>query len=164
MEHCYQEKSVNNLSVNKNSDTPIVYRAGSVIFNAGQLTKFLYLVKKGEIRLVKSSGHHLNVLKICREKEILNEVSIITSKPTGYAAIAKSDVELILIDQKDILEVMTSGPEWIPDMFKTLCERLKATQEIIEEHQLLSGELNKDLILSKDEELALMSVLKSQLV
>ena len=79
-------------------------------------------------------------------------MSIITGKPTEYAAIAKTDIELVLVDQKDIHSVMHSGPAWIPEIFETLCERLKSTQDIIDEHQLMSGEKNPEFILSKDDE------------
>ena len=155
---------MSNLSAVKNSDAPVNYKSGSIIFNQGQLTKFLYIVKKGEVRFVKINGHHLNVVRLCHEKDILNEVSILTSKPTEYAAIAKTDVELILVDQKDILAAMKNLPELIMDMFNTLCERFKSTQDIIVEHQLLVGEVNKDLLLTKDEESAILASIKAQVV
>lgn len=136
----------------KGTDAPIFFKAGSVIFGQGQGSKYLYIIKKGQVRLIKVNGQKLSVIKLCKEKEILNEVSVITSKPTEFAAIAKSDVELVLVEQKDIQSVIKSGPTWIPEIFETLCERLKSTQDIIDEHQLISGEKNPEVILSKEEE------------
>lgn len=145
--------------IGKNTDAPILFKAGSVIFEQGQASKYLYIIKRGQVRLIKVNGQKLSVLKLCKEKEILNEVSVITSKPTEFAAIAKSDVELVLVEQKDIESVINSGPSWIPEIFETLCERLKSTQDIIDEHQLTSGEKNPEVILSKEEEKKYLQVL-----
>lgn len=143
---------MSNLPLGKSTDSPIPFKAGSVIFVQGEPSKYLYLVKKGQLLLVKTSGNHLSVIKLCKEKEILNEISVLTNKPTEYAAIAKSDVELVLVDQKDILSIIKAGPSWIPEMFETLCERLKSTEDIIQEHNLRAGEKSTDTILSKEDE------------
>lgn len=148
-----------NLPLGKGTDSPIPFKAGSVIFAEGEASKYLYLLKKGQVRLLKKNGQHLAVLKMCKEKEILNEISVLTNKPTEFSAIAKTDIELVLVDQKDILSVIKGGPSWIPEIFATLCERLLATYEIIEEHHLMAGDLNADLILSKDDEKKYLSAL-----
>lgn len=142
---------MNNISANKGVDAPIHYKAGTVIFSQGTKSKYLYLVKKGEVRLIKAKGQNLNAIELCGEKQILNEVAILTNQPNEFAAIAKTDVELVLVEQKDILSVIKNSPKWIPEIFETLCERLKHTQEMIEEHNLT---IDKDprLVISKDDE------------
>jgi CRP-like cAMP-binding protein len=134
------------------TDSPLMYKAGSVIFGQGQNSKYLYLLKKGQVRLLKVNGQKLSIIQVCNEQDILNEVSVLTNQPTEYAAIAKSDVELVIVDHKDVQAIMKSGPEWIPEIFETLCERLKHTQDFIEEHQLLSGEKDPNFVLSKEDE------------
>ena len=140
---------MNNLS--KGVDAPVLYKAGTIIFAQGRPSKYLYLVKRGEVRLVKFKGNSLTCIELCSEKEILNEVAILTNKPNELTAIAKTDVELVLVDQKDILSVIKNSPTWIPEIFETLCERLKHTQEMIEEHNL-AAEKDPRLLLNKDEE------------
>ncbi len=139
-----------NTSFTKNAS--VTYQKGAALFTQGESLKYLYLVKKGEVHLLKIHGQRLFIIKTCKEKEILNEVSILTNATVNFAAIAKTDVELVLIEQQDILSVINSGPAWIPEILKTLCERLKSTQDIIDDHNLLSGEKNSDMILSKDDE------------
>lgn len=141
-----------NLPLGKSTDGPVKLPADTVIFSQGSPSKYLYILKKGEVRLLKASGTHLHVFQICKEKEILNEVSVLTAKPTEFAAIAKTEVELVLVEQKDILNVIKTCPEWVPEMFETLCERLKATQDIIDEHKLQVNEKNSNTVLTKEEE------------
>lgn len=142
---------MSNLLVNKEPDAPVLFKAGTVIFAQGKPSKYLYLVKKGEVRLMKNKGQGLNVIQICGEREILNEVAVLTNKPNDLTAIAKTDVELVLVDQKEILSVINGSPKWIPDIFETLCERLKHTQDMINEHHL-EQEKDPRLLLSKEDE------------
>lgn len=141
-----------NLPLGKTTDAPFVFKAGTVIFPENEVSRFLFILKKGEVRLLNVNGQHITVSKICHDKDILNEVSVLTNKPTEFAAIAKTDIELVLIEKKDIQEIIKNGPEWIPQIFATLCDRLEATNEIITEHKLMSGEQNAELKLTKDEE------------
>jgi CRP-like cAMP-binding protein len=138
-------------NISSGTDAPILFKAGTVIFSQGKSSKFLYLVKKGEVRLVKFKGQSLIGIQLCGEREILNEVAILTSKANELTAIAKTDVELVLVDQKEILSVIKNSPKWIPEIFETLCERLQHSQSMIEEHNL-SAEKDPRLIISKDEE------------
>lgn len=142
---------MSNLSANKGVDAPILFKAGTVIFAQGKSSKYLYLVKKGEVRLMKTKGNGLNVIQVCGEKDILNEVAVLTNKPNDLTAIAKTDVELVLVDQKEILSVIKNSPKWIPDIFETLCERLKHTQDMINEHNL-DQEKDARLLLNKEDE------------
>ena len=151
---------MSNLSAVRSIDATIFFKAGTVIFGQGQNSKYLYLLKKGQVRLVKLNGQKLSVVKLCKESEILNEVSVLTSKPTEYAAITKTDVEVVLVEQKDIQAVIKASPSWVPEIFETLCERLKSTQDFIDEHQLLSGEKNPDVILSKEDEQKCLKAIK----
>lgn len=125
-----------NLSGAKDTNAPVFFKAGSVIFAQGKPSKYLYLVKRGEVRLIKFKGQNLSAIHLCVEKDILNEVAILTNTPNELTAIAKTDVELVLVDQKDVLAVIKNSPSWVPEIFQTLCERLKHTQEMIEEHNL----------------------------
>lgn len=142
---------MSNLSVNT-AERPVVFRAGAVIFTQGKSSKHLYLVKSGQVRLMKFNGQRLYAFELCEAGSILNEVSVLMNEPNQFVAIAKTDTELILVEQKDISNIIKGGPSWIPDIFKTLCERLKATQEMIEEHNLSVGEKDPSLIISKEDE------------
>lgn len=151
MEQSSQERFMNDFSVSKDTDAPIFLKAGTVIFAQGKSTKYLYLIKKGEVRMLKYKGHGLDVIQIYSEKEILNEVAILTNEVSEFTAIAKTDVELVRIDQNEIITIINSSPKWIPNVFEMLCERLKQTQEIINKHSL---DLEKDprLLLNKEDE------------
>ncbi len=160
MEQSSQEELMNDLSAGKGLDSPVLFRAGTVVFAQGRMSKYLYLVKKGEVALVRPKGSGLDIIQICSAKEILNEVAVLTNKPNDFTAIAKTDVELVLIDQKEIISVIENSPKWIPDIFQTLCERLKLTQEMIAEHNL-GAEKDARLLITKEDEVKYLAALKN---
>ncbi len=141
-----------NLPLGKSLESPIQFKAGTVLFAEGEMSKYLFMIKTGEVRILKTNGKHLNVVKVCKEKEILNEVDILTQQPSAFSAIAKTDIELVLVDQKDILSVIKASPSWVPEILNTLCSRLASTLDIINEHNLMAGEKNSEIVLNKDEE------------
>ncbi len=143
-----------------NTELPVNVREGEVLFAQGEHSRFLYVVKKGKVVLLKNNGNHLNIIKVAGEKEILNEVSVLTKQPTEFAAIAKTEAEVVMIEQKDILSVIKNSPDWVPEIFQTLCERLKSTEAMILEHNLQgAGEKSADLILTKEDEKKYISAL-----
>ena len=150
-EQFLQEEFMNNSSTNGGLDKPLKYKAGSVIFAQGKPSKFLYIVLKGEVILLKMKGSNCTAIELCTEKDILNEVSVLTSSVNELTAVAKSDVELVLINQQDVVNIIKNSPTWIPDIFKTLCERLKHTQQMIDEHNL-AREKDTRLVITKDDE------------
>lgn len=153
MEFYLREKYMSDLKSNKNQNGGLTYRAGAVIYVPGKVAKKLYILKSGEVRLLRFNNQHLQVVQVCKASEILNEVSILLNLPIDHCAIAKTDVELVSIDSNDIQQVIKMCPTWVPDIFKTLCERLVDSQEIINEHNLITlDNLNPNLVLSKEDE------------
>lgn len=136
--------------VDKN--TEIKVPAGRTIFLSEKNQKYLFIVKKGEVRLIKNIGNRLMVVGVCKEKEILNEIGILTSSANDYGAIAKTDVELVVVEGKEINSIIRKCPVWVSEIFQTLCERLKHSQEVINEHNLSAQTKDQAYILTKEEE------------
>lgn len=136
----------------KIAEQPLFFKAGRVIYPSGKAFQSLYLVKKGEVLLMKFANQHLHVFQICGEGEVLNEVDILLKTIPEHCAIAKTDVEIVPISVNDIENVISKTPKWIPGLFQTLCKRLMDSQEIIHEHNLNNGELGPGFILSKEDE------------
>ena len=100
--------------------------------------------------MLKNKNNKLYTISICRDKEILNEVSILTKTNNGFSAITEKDTEVVLVSEKDIQSLISSGPEWIGELLGTLCERLESVQEVVEEHQLKDTLSEKELVMSRE--------------
>jgi CRP-like cAMP-binding protein len=136
-------------------------RAGEILYPSGIQSKYLYILKIGEVRLMKLVNNHLHVFHVCKSGEIINDVSVLTKKATDHVAVVSNDSEIVAIEVKDVRGVLEKCPKWVPDIFSTLCERLIDSQEIIDEHNLNSGTLDKNFILSKDAEAKILEAIKN---
>lgn len=141
-----------NTSVSKDLDIVTYFKKGTVIFAEGMSSKNLYIIKSGEVRLLKNKNNKLHTLSICREKEILNEVAILTKTHNSYSAITEQDTEVVMVSEKDIHGLISSGPQWIEELLGTLCERLQSVKEVVEEHQLQDTLNEKELVMSREQE------------
>jgi CRP/FNR family cyclic AMP-dependent transcriptional regulator len=142
------------------ADAPIFFKANSIIFTPGKYSKFLYLVKSGEVRILKYSNNHLTIVEVCKPGDILNEVSVLMNKPNDYLAISHSDIELVIVSASDISEALKQSPKWIPEIFKTMCDRLRDSEEIILSHNLSTGLTDPKLVLSKEDEIRYLALMK----
>ncbi len=143
---------MSNTLASKNLDSVTYFKKGTVIFAEGMPSKNLYIIKSGEVRLLKNKNNKLYTLAICRDKEILNEIAILTNTNNSYSAITEKDTEVVMISEKDINASITSGPLWIEELLGTLCERLVSVKEVVEEHQLQDTMSEKELIMSREQE------------
>jgi CRP-like cAMP-binding protein len=143
---------MSHLLLNKDPEGRVNFKKGDVLFMQEENPSFLYLIKAGQVLLIKMANKHISVVGLVKEKEFVNEMSILTNKATTFSAIAKSDGELICIKKADLTTALGTGPVWMPEVFKTLCERLKSTEDIIEKHNLLAGEKDSSTILNLEEE------------
>ncbi len=140
----------------------VIYYSNSIIYRDGTPSKYLYIVKRGEVRLMKLQRGHLFVFQICKAGDFLNDISVLSKKAVDHIAVAKTDVEIVKIEAKDVRDVLDKSPKWIPDIFNTLCERLIDSQEIIHEHNLEAGPIDQNYILSKNEELHLLKLIEEK--
>jgi CRP-like cAMP-binding protein len=154
---------MNDTLQNKNLDVVNFFKKGTVIFAEGKISKNLYLIKSGEVRLLKNKGSKLISLGKSSEREILNDVAVLTNKPNYFSAIAETDVELVLVNSKDIHTILDSGPKWVEELLETLCERLLSVQEVVEEHQMKNSQDDPHLVLTKEKELEFQAALRSYL-
>lgn len=143
---------MSNTLTSKNLDSVTYFKKGTVIFAEGMPSKNLYIIKSGEVRLLKNKNNKLYTLAICRDKEILNEIAILTNTNNSYSAITEKDTEIVMVSEKDINASITSGPLWIEELLGTLCERLVSVKEVVEEHQLQDTMSDKELIMSREQE------------
>ncbi len=143
---------MSNTLASKNLDSVTYFKKGTVIFAEGMPSKNLYIIKSGEVRLLKNKNNKLYTLAICRDKEILNEIAILTNTNNSYSAITEKDTEVVMVSEKDINASITSGPLWIEELLGTLCERLVSVKEVVEEHQLQDTMSEKELIMSREQE------------
>jgi CRP-like cAMP-binding protein len=153
LELCSREKSMSNSQKTN-------FNKGDIIFVEGETSKHLYIIKKGEVRIVKESQGRLIPITILEEKDFLGELSIFSEQPRMATAIAIAETELVAIQRNEIKSILSTLPPWINDLMHTLSDRLNALDEMIKEHKIIDEDLTEGNRFEHGEEHMILAKIK----
>jgi CRP/FNR family transcriptional regulator len=110
------------------------YEGGEAVFWEGELSKGLYIVERGSVKLFKSSlqGREL-VLQVFGEGESFNEVPVFDreTNPVNVAALEESTIWIV--DAAAIRACLDKYPEVAKDIILNLSKNLRMLVEKVEE-------------------------------
>ena len=103
-------------------------RAGEVIFKEGDAADQLFVVKSGEVA-IRSGNRTLAELST---NHIFGEMALIDDAPRSVTAVARTDVELVPISEKQFLFLVSQTPFFALKVMRVLARRLRATNKSFE--------------------------------
>lgn len=102
------------------------YHTGKVIFLEGDVSRGLYIVRRGRVRLYRSSFRGREViLRIVREGESFNEVPVFDEGANPVNAMAMDDTEIWIVPAGAIREQLQVCPELAMTVIQALCQRTR---------------------------------------
>lgn len=116
---------------NTNGPTARRLRKGELLFNEGDTSRAMYLIKSGMIRLYKKKGDSQIELNTVRSGEILGELAFLDGNPRSASAEALTDSELVEISGPTFQAVLGGMPDWVKILLKTVVGRLRAASNRI---------------------------------
>lgn len=119
---------------------------GDVLFVEGELITDLFILKLGEIKILKEKQGRLGVIRILKKGDLVGEVSIFAgTKLQGATGVAITPCEIIKIPKTDILAVLESRPPWVYEVMKDLTEKLQLTGQIMREQSIHKDEVTRNI-------------------
>lgn len=103
-------------------------RAGEVIFKEGDAADQLFVIKSGEVA-IRSGNRTLAELST---NHIFGEMALIDDAPRSATAVARTDVELVPISEKQFLFLVSQTPFFALKVMRVLARRLRATNKSFE--------------------------------
>jgi CRP/FNR family cyclic AMP-dependent transcriptional regulator len=100
-------------------------KAGEVIFRAGDVADRLFVIKSGEVSIQLGN----RTLAELPANSIFGEMALIDASPRSATAVAKTDVELVPVSEKQFLFLVSQTPFFALKVMRTLARRLRATNE-----------------------------------
>jgi len=89
------------------------FRRGEMIFAEGSVGEVAYVVREGEVEILKSgAGAQPVVLRTQVEGDMFGEMALITTNPRAASAVAKTDVQLEVIDRVGFTRLLQSDSEF----------------------------------------------------
>jgi len=144
-------------SQGSNFDDIITMKKGHVLFIEGEPSNFLYIIVRGEIRVLKENGKRLVPISVVRDKDFIGELSMFSDEPRAACAVATQHSEVLMIKKSDIRKVIKSCPDWVNDIMLTLTDRLRGGIDILREHRIVDDIFDVGNDLSTEDEKSLQN-------
>jgi CRP/FNR family cyclic AMP-dependent transcriptional regulator len=100
-------------------------KAGEIIFKEGDEARQLFAIKSGEIAIQLGN----RTLAELPANSIFGEMALIDDAPRSATAVAKTDVELVAISEKQFLFLVSQTPFFALKVMRVLARRLRATNK-----------------------------------
>ncbi len=109
-----------------NNDTNFeTFLAGEKIFEIGQAGEVMYFVKSGEVSITLDGKE----LVLVGAGEIFGEMALIDAKIRSANAIAKTDSQVVAINEKYFTFLVQEHPYFALNVMRVLTERLRKKSE-----------------------------------
>ena len=113
----------------------ITYKAGETIFKQGDDPTHIYIVERGEVKIVAEiEAEHVEIIKF-GAGQCFGEMAVIGIQPHSADAIAVVDTELIVITGESLLSIYETDKELfgklILNIAREACRRLHRTDEVL---------------------------------
>ena len=103
------------------------YAAGEIIFREGDRGDEFFVIRRGEVEI--RSGNRL--LETLGANEIFGEMALIDSSPRSADSIAKTDVVVAPISEKQYLFLVKHTPYFALRVLRVLVRRLRAQNKAV---------------------------------
>ena len=110
---------------------------GEKVFSEGDVGTEMYVIQSGSIEIAKRVKDEMKTLSVLEKGDFFGEMSILEDVPRTADAIARTDVELVRINQSTFDEMLRHNGEIAVRMLRKLSRRLRF--QVIEEIGTMNG-------------------------
>jgi CRP-like cAMP-binding protein len=123
----------------------IKLKEGDILFVEGELITDLFIVKKGELRILKEKEERLQILRPILKGSFINEVSILTGgKLFGATAVAITETEIVAVPKTGIFSALEACAPWVAEIMRFISESLKESGVILKEQSIHLDEMTRN--------------------
>lgn len=115
-----------------NEGTRRSFVAGDVIVQRGDAADEMYVIRSGEVEILRGDGGGGVVARL-GPGDFFGEMSLLESLPRDADAVARNDVELIVITQGGLLVRLRRDPTFALEMLHRLSARVRALNAMLEQ-------------------------------
>jgi CRP-like cAMP-binding protein len=108
------------------------YAAGEIIFHEGDAGTALYIIEKGEVKIVLGSAEGKEVvLSLFRPGDFFGELALFDGEPRSADAVAKEASHLLILERQDFRHFITEHPQVALNLLAVLSRRLRRTDQLV---------------------------------
>jgi CRP/FNR family cyclic AMP-dependent transcriptional regulator len=121
---------------------------GGIIFRRGDPGDTLMVIVSGRIKITNVNADAKEVvLNFLEPGDINGEIAVLDGNARSANAIALEHAEVLVIQRRDLMPVLTAHPQAMFEIMQILCQRLRALSAIVEDGMLaMQGRVAKGLL------------------
>jgi CRP/FNR family cyclic AMP-dependent transcriptional regulator len=108
-----------------------VFQPGQYLFNEGDPSNSLFLIKTGSIAILKRKGSAFVELGKLYSGEVLGELSFFDRRPRSASAVALTEVEILEITFDSLDTIYRPIPDYMKTIMTSVATRLRKANEMI---------------------------------
>jgi signal transduction histidine kinase/predicted CoA-binding protein len=112
--------------------------AGQVLFSEGSPGKRAYVIKSGQLEILKESGGRTVLLAVRQSGDVIGEMALLDSAPRFATVRARSDSELLVIDHEHLNQLLDSSPSAAKAMLFTITSRLRSSEIVLRQSEKMA--------------------------
>ncbi len=111
--------------------TTISYPKNSTIINAGDESSSMFVIKEGKLKVMVSDdkGKEL-IFSTLTTGDLFGELSLLDDKPRAANVVAADKCVLIVLQKKDLLDLLDKNSKFAMAIIRFLCQRIRFTNTI----------------------------------
>ncbi len=113
---------------------PKQYKKGWVIFSNGEPATALYLIERGQVKVLSDAETEREVIAVLGEGEFFGEMALLTGEPRTASVRASTDVDLWALSKTDFEEILVAYPPIGLALSRVLGERLERADRHLVQH------------------------------
>ena len=118
--------------------TEIRLQAGAELFNEGSAGNEAYVIKEGQIEIVKSSNGRQVLLAVRKAGEVIGEMSLLDSAPRFATGRARTESLLLAIRHEDLDHLLNTSSSAAKAMLYTFIARLRSSEMILRQSEKMA--------------------------
>ena len=113
------------------------YAKGERIFRKGEPGRGMMTVVSGRVKIAAPAGSAEAFLGIIGPNEVFGEIALLDGGPRTADAIALEKSELLVLDRRDFLDLLSRNPSAYINLLTVLCDRIRSATEMVEDSLFL---------------------------
>jgi serine/threonine protein kinase len=111
-----------------------VFAPGDLLIRERDIGEEAYLILKGKVQIFKEKDGQRIILRMCKEGDIIGEMSLISQEPRSASVQALEQTEVAILTKELISQHLKKLPPYMEKIVSALTHRLQTTSTLVHPH------------------------------
>lgn len=126
-------------------DLVVEYKKGDVLFKEGELSKDLYIIQNGIVKIYKSSKEVAQMpIALVHAGQFVGELSFFDGKPRSATAEAATDLKVLKLDQTKLEKEIKKLPSWLLVLIRSIADRMREADELVKRNKIVDAKMKDE--------------------